>query len=664
MGRKKIRIERIAEERNRQVTFTKRKNGLLKKAMELSVLCDAEIAVIIFSSAAGQTRLHDYCSTDLGATLTRLANFDGTVESRDNNTYNSPVTPDRQRPSAPPTDPRAAIVAAAHRAAAATASRTPAAPSLSAPLGTKPQFHPRISPPKVSPTSHASNEEDDPDEDDDDDDQPPIQSDDLHRKASIAAARAAAAAAAIPPQPPIHKTVARADRVPLPPKTSPRLLDAAAAAAAAAAASFPPPQDPSQRRAGPKWPVTADKMMQRHMPDRIYKRPGPQQKPLTYPHPGPPQVDLHSQHMPTHMQPQQNLHSQSLQGSAQQQQQSTQLPTHNANPDLMYTHGQTPFSSLSSSQHSDPLTPSRQPPPMLAGQPHLPSPRNPLTAPQQIPPNVYSGSRSLPMPMPGVPSPGATQGRGIRRDSSAANTPRGDTADPVRRPRFETPTLQRPPESDKQLQAQTSAAERKNLLRQNLKVVIPPTNAVTSQGVSRPTSAVLSQLPSGRTPGLSPATSRWPAWQPSASGAIPSISSAPNTNTLAPISGRATPGTAERTEAFVSFIGTPHNSEFPSDPLATPKGITNMPIALNSAPPYQPLPSPTSTGLLPLINRPIPPSIQTPTAGVGSLVLGPMSGQGYAAGGILGKRLSPDRLEPIEPVQGPPSARPRLGESF
>ncbi|KAL5110562.1 Myocyte-specific enhancer factor 2C [Taenia crassiceps] len=40
MGRKKIEIKRIDDERNRQVTFTKRKLGLMKKAYELSVLCD------------------------------------------------------------------------------------------------------------------------------------------------------------------------------------------------------------------------------------------------------------------------------------------------------------------------------------------------------------------------------------------------------------------------------------------------------------------------------------------------------------------------------------------------------------------------------------------------------------------------------------------------
>tara|TARA_B100000787_G_C16062678_1_gene236249 strand:- start:63 stop:452 length:390 start_codon:yes stop_codon:yes gene_type:complete len=49
MGRRKIEIVRIDNERHRQVTFTKRKGGLIKKATELSVLCGAEVAVIIFT---------------------------------------------------------------------------------------------------------------------------------------------------------------------------------------------------------------------------------------------------------------------------------------------------------------------------------------------------------------------------------------------------------------------------------------------------------------------------------------------------------------------------------------------------------------------------------------------------------------------------------------
>ncbi|CAK9191815.1 unnamed protein product [Sphagnum troendelagicum] len=50
MGRGKIEIKRIENPTSRQVTISKRCGGLLKKAHELAVLCDAEAALIIFSS--------------------------------------------------------------------------------------------------------------------------------------------------------------------------------------------------------------------------------------------------------------------------------------------------------------------------------------------------------------------------------------------------------------------------------------------------------------------------------------------------------------------------------------------------------------------------------------------------------------------------------------
>lgn len=49
MGRKKLEIKLIENKNNRQVTFSKRKKGLLKKAQQLSTMCDAQIAAIIFS---------------------------------------------------------------------------------------------------------------------------------------------------------------------------------------------------------------------------------------------------------------------------------------------------------------------------------------------------------------------------------------------------------------------------------------------------------------------------------------------------------------------------------------------------------------------------------------------------------------------------------------
>ena len=57
MGRGRIEIKRIENNTSRQVTFCKRRNGLLKKAYELSVLCDAEVALIVFSSRG---RLYEY----------------------------------------------------------------------------------------------------------------------------------------------------------------------------------------------------------------------------------------------------------------------------------------------------------------------------------------------------------------------------------------------------------------------------------------------------------------------------------------------------------------------------------------------------------------------------------------------------------------------------
>ncbi|KAK9060168.1 hypothetical protein SSX86_020872 [Deinandra increscens subsp. villosa] len=60
MGRGRVELKRIENKINRQVTFAKRRNGLLKKAYELSVLCDAEVALIIFSNKG---KLYEFCSS-------------------------------------------------------------------------------------------------------------------------------------------------------------------------------------------------------------------------------------------------------------------------------------------------------------------------------------------------------------------------------------------------------------------------------------------------------------------------------------------------------------------------------------------------------------------------------------------------------------------------
>ncbi|KAL6325180.1 hypothetical protein AAG906_023025 [Vitis piasezkii] len=59
MGRGKFQLKRIENKNNRQVTFSKRRSGMMKKAHELSILCDVDLALIIFSARG---RLYEFCS--------------------------------------------------------------------------------------------------------------------------------------------------------------------------------------------------------------------------------------------------------------------------------------------------------------------------------------------------------------------------------------------------------------------------------------------------------------------------------------------------------------------------------------------------------------------------------------------------------------------------
>ncbi|KAJ7982262.1 MADS-box transcription factor [Quillaja saponaria] len=68
MGRGKIEIKRIENANSRQVTFSKRRTGLLKKARELAILCDAEVAVIIFSNTG---KLFEFSSSGTKQTISR-----------------------------------------------------------------------------------------------------------------------------------------------------------------------------------------------------------------------------------------------------------------------------------------------------------------------------------------------------------------------------------------------------------------------------------------------------------------------------------------------------------------------------------------------------------------------------------------------------------------
>jgi hypothetical protein len=62
MVREKIQIKKIDNTTARQVTFSKRRRGLLKKAEELAVLCDADVALVIFSATG---KLFEYASSSM-----------------------------------------------------------------------------------------------------------------------------------------------------------------------------------------------------------------------------------------------------------------------------------------------------------------------------------------------------------------------------------------------------------------------------------------------------------------------------------------------------------------------------------------------------------------------------------------------------------------------
>ncbi|KAK9080222.1 hypothetical protein SSX86_001898 [Deinandra increscens subsp. villosa] len=81
MPRGKIPIKRIEDPTTRHVTFCKRRGGLLKKACELSVLCDAEIALLIITPRG---RIYEYASNNMKSTIDKYKKQTTSVRS---NTY-------------------------------------------------------------------------------------------------------------------------------------------------------------------------------------------------------------------------------------------------------------------------------------------------------------------------------------------------------------------------------------------------------------------------------------------------------------------------------------------------------------------------------------------------------------------------------------------------
>ncbi|KAK6163005.1 hypothetical protein DH2020_002846 [Rehmannia glutinosa] len=91
MGRGKIEIEKIENKNARQVTFSKRRAGLFKKAHELAVLCEADVAVIIFSCTG---KMFEFSSTDMKTILER---YNKCLESKQSPAVQVQPKPENQK---------------------------------------------------------------------------------------------------------------------------------------------------------------------------------------------------------------------------------------------------------------------------------------------------------------------------------------------------------------------------------------------------------------------------------------------------------------------------------------------------------------------------------------------------------------------------------------
>lgn len=95
MGRKKIEVKLIEDRCNRHVTFCKRRSGLIKKARELSVLCDVEVGLVVFTNRG---RLYEFCSGN--SLLNIIMRYQRHLQGRSE----SPIENDLQERSESPID--------------------------------------------------------------------------------------------------------------------------------------------------------------------------------------------------------------------------------------------------------------------------------------------------------------------------------------------------------------------------------------------------------------------------------------------------------------------------------------------------------------------------------------------------------------------------------
>nr|XP_017246667.1 PREDICTED: MADS-box transcription factor 22-like [Daucus carota subsp. sativus] len=77
MGRVKREIKKIENVTSRQITFSKRRRGLVKKAHELSVLCDVDVALIIFSPTGRVSQFSNKSIEDVMARYVNLPQHEG-----------------------------------------------------------------------------------------------------------------------------------------------------------------------------------------------------------------------------------------------------------------------------------------------------------------------------------------------------------------------------------------------------------------------------------------------------------------------------------------------------------------------------------------------------------------------------------------------------------
>nr|DAD43086.1 TPA_asm: hypothetical protein HUJ06_001316 [Nelumbo nucifera] len=79
MGRKKLKIWRLESMKSRKITYVKRKAGLMKKAHELSILCDVDLVLLMFSPTGSPTLVTGE-KNDLSSVVQKLSNM--TLEER------------------------------------------------------------------------------------------------------------------------------------------------------------------------------------------------------------------------------------------------------------------------------------------------------------------------------------------------------------------------------------------------------------------------------------------------------------------------------------------------------------------------------------------------------------------------------------------------------